>query len=295
MFLLVLFFLIAVQGCSLKNKDRNLSNESKPNEMQMTGVTSTSVDDGKKKDIFMQQVEPNHSAFNRMVIKRGTINIEIEGFSDAEKTITDEVSKAHGFITNTSSSVNATGKKQGTIEVRVPAENYDSFVSSLNAVGKVMSQNISGNDVTEEYIDLEARQLTQRELEKRLLNLLSERTAKLTDVVEVEQKLSEVRQSIEAAEGRLRYLKNQSEFSTLAISLFEPSLIQTSSGGGFFYEVGEAFRRGITGFTEVLTALITFVISILPVLILLAAAVVIIKKFVSNIRKKRQQLQVSSR
>jgi len=229
----------------------------------------------------------------RMIIRTGTINIEVEKFDDAEKKVSEAAGKFSGYITNTSSNLNAGGKEQGSISVRIPSEKFDFFISEVSAIGKVMSQNISGNDVTEEYIDLEARQRTQKELENRLLQLLSEKTAKLTDVVEVEQKLSNVRENIERTEGRMKFLKDQSAFSTLTISLFEPSLLQTSSGGGFFYEIGEGFKRGIEGFTEVLSWLITFIISFSPILVFLAILLFILKKYLRNRKLKRTAIQTN--
>jgi hypothetical protein len=115
---------------------------------------------------------------------------------------------------------------------------------------QIVNQNISGRDVTEEYMDSEARLKTQRELESRLLKLLAEKTANLTSIVEVEQKLAGVRENIEKTEGRIRYLRDQASYSTLTVSVFEPSMLTTSTGGGFFYELGESISRGLSGFTK---------------------------------------------
>lgn len=294
-FLLALSAAFILQGCSLKDKGQTVEKSFKDEVRDSPGSQSVSYKISNETKTSGTSVGINDfHVTDRMIIKSGSINVEIEQYDESEKKIADEVAKAKGFITNTSSSINASGKKQGNVEVRIPADNYDSFIASVNRIGKVMSLNVSGNDVTEEYIDLEARQLTQRELEKRLLNLLNEKTAGLADVVEVEQKLAEVRNTIEATEGRMRYLKNQSSFSTLSISLFEPSLLQTSSGGGFLYELGEAVKKGLNGFTEVFTGLVTFVIALSPVLILILIALLILKKVFSNMRKKKRQLQAQA-
>ena len=208
---------------------------------------------------------------NRMVIKTGTMNLETEKYDESINQINDYVKKAGGFITNSGSSVNASGKKQGTVTIRITSEKYDVMIKDMSIFGKVLNSQINGNDVTSEYIDLQARMNTQSELEKRLLSLLSEKTAKLTDVVEVEEKLSSVRQNIEQTQGRMKFLKNQTDFSTLTVSVYEPSLMTTSSGGGFFYEIGRGFSKGLKGFTEILSGMITFSIALLPVIILLAA------------------------
>ncbi len=229
---------------------------------------------------------------DRMIIRTGNMNLEIENYDESEKLILGETNKQKGYITNSSSSVNASGKKQGLIEAKIPSANFDSFISNISNIGKVMSLNVTGNDITEEYIDLEARHKTQKALEDRLIKLLNEKTAKLTEVVEVEQKLSEVRAHIESMEGRLRYLKNQSEYSTLTISLFEPSLLQTSSGGGFFYEISEAFKEGLNGFTEVLKGLITFVVAFSPIIFSVLILFFLIRKFKQKRKLKKSEFQI---
>ena len=147
-----------------------------------------------------------------------------------------------------------------------------------------MNQNISGKDVTEEYMDADARLKTQRELESRLLKLLAEKTASLTSVVEVEQKLAGVRENIERTEGRMKYLKDQASYSTLAVSIYEPSLLQTSSGGGFFYELGEGVKRGLRGFTSVLSGIIVAVIALSPILAIIGLIIYIVVRI---IRKRK--------
>jgi hypothetical protein len=238
------------------------------------------VSENSNRDIKFVSDVPD--VLNRMIIKTGTMNLETEKYDETINQINDYVKKAGGFITNSSSQVNASGKKQGAITIRITSDKYDMMIKDMSNFGKVLNSQINGNDVTSEYIDLQARMTTQAELEKRLLSLLNEKTAKLVDVVEVEEKLSSVRQNIEQSQGRMKYLKNQSDFSTLTVSVYEPSLMITSSGGGFFYEIERGFSKGLKGFTEVLSGMITFFIALMPVVILILIltyiAVLIYKK-----------------
>ncbi|MBS1492691.1 MAG: DUF4349 domain-containing protein [Bacteroidetes bacterium] len=222
-----------------------------------------------KKDSDFRQVSDVLDVVNRMVIKTGTMNLETEKYDESINQISDYVKKAGGFITNSSSQVNASGKKQGAITIRITSDKYDAMVKDMSNFGKVLNSQINGSDVTSEYIDLQARMNTQGELEKRLLTLLNDKTAKLIDVVSVEEKLASVRESIEKIQGRMKFLKNQTDFSTLTVSVYEPSLMTTSSGGGFFYEIGRGFSKGLKGFTEILSGMITFFIALMPVVILL--------------------------
>lgn len=288
----IFLYFTFLNGCKTENsKDKNGIASNDPGNNRQLTLADLDVPPA------IDEITPNKpiaSFDNRMIIKSGSISIETESFSESEKRISNATAKFTGNVTKTSSNVNANGKRQGSISVRIPSDKFDEFISEINSFGKIMSQNISGRDVTEEYIDLEARLKTQRELEKRLLELLNVKTASLTDVVEVEQKLSGVRENIERTEGRIRFLKDQSAFSTLTISLFEPSLLQTSSGGGFFYEIGQSFKKGINGFTEVLTFIITFTISFLPILIFLSILFIVIRKYLKNRHFHKKNLQVQA-
>lgn len=294
---LLLSFLILLPGC-FKDKEAPRTNQQViPEDKEMTKTEQVKGDT--KMSPTVQQTDKQPGNLNiieqgtqikeiskRMIIRTGTMSVEVDKFDDAAGKVMEIVKRNNGFISNTTSTLNSSGKKQGTLVLKVPADKYEALISEVSTVGKVMNQNINANDITEEYIDLEARQKTQKELEQRLLKLLSEKTARLTDVVEVEQKLASVRQVIESIDGRMRYLKNQSDMSTLTLSLYEPAILQTSSGGGFFYELEQGVKKGLRGFTEILSGLITLFIALLPIIILIIIILWIIRKIIKNRKQK---------
>jgi major membrane immunogen (membrane-anchored lipoprotein) len=290
--ILVIFTFALLNGCGDKSEkifDSDTKLSGITTESGLPSTTKKVVQDTKTKQVSLDLNVPVLK--ERMIIRTGTMNLETENFDESEKAIKDLASRFSGYITNSGSSVNTSGKKQGTIEARIPSQNYDSFVSEAGKSGKVMSVNINGNDITEEYIDIDARCKTQKALEERLIKLLEEKTARLTDVVEVEEKLADVRSQIESMEGRMRFLKSQSDFSTLTVSLFEPSLLQTSTGGGFFYEIEEAFGKGLNGFTEVLSGLITFIVAFSPVFIIGLLLYVTLRRYFRNRKIKKEVVQ----
>jgi hypothetical protein len=256
-----------------------------PKSVATDQVEYKSKEDGNIQQVnYQQQTENFNTQDKRMIIRSGTMNIEADNFNDTEVKIKQIVNSTGGYVTNSSSQINASGKKQGSITIRVSANKFDELLGELSKTGKVVNQNISGKDVTEEFMDAEARLKTQRELESRLLKLLAEKTAKLTDVVDVEQKLASVRENIEKTEGRMRYLKDQASYSTLTVSVFEPSILNTSTGGGFFYELGESISKGLTGFTKVVSGIIIFVIAFSPVLLIAWVILYFVRKY---LRKKK--------
>ena len=272
------------QTTTTENNDAVKLNEMKSEQIS-PGVLADITDEKKKTITVNEKSAQNINVTKRMVVKSGTMGIEIEKFDEAAVKVNDITKKFGGYISKTTSSQNNGGKKQGTLTIKVPADKYEDLISEISGIGKVMSQNISSNDITEEYIDLEARLKTQKELEERLLKLLADKTARLTDVVEVEQKLASVRQVIESIDGKMRYMRNQSEMSTLTLSLYEPAILTTSSGGGFFYELGQSIKKGLRGFTDVLAGMITVIIALLPIIVL----IIIIYWIIRRIIKKRKQ------
>jgi Domain of unknown function (DUF4349) len=295
-FSLILYAVIVAIFAGCQNKDESPSfnktagNEESPtvSKQEFDRMTVPKTEYAMQiQDINGKQLTENNT-YNtqdkRMIIRSGTMSMEVDKYDETESKIKDIVKNFNGYLTNTTSKLNTDGKKQGSITIRVASENFDAMIADLSKIGKVMNQNISGKDVTEEYMDADARLKTQRELESRLLKLLEEKTAKLTDVVEVEQKLASVRENIEKTEGRMKYLKDQASYSTLTVSVYEPSMLVTSSGGGFFYELGEAVKKGLSGFTSVLAGLITVVIALLPLIII---ALIVIYFVVRYFKKKK--------
>lgn len=251
--------------------DNEQSLKDKVSELTSEGKT---IDGTIKQVSYQQPTENTNTQDKRMIIRTGTMSIENDSFDETDAKAKEIAKNLGGYITNSTSQVNQSGKKQGTLTIRVQADKYDAMLAELAKIGKVMNQNITGRDVTEEYVDAEARLKTQRELEARLLQLLAEKTANLTAVVEVEQKLANVRENIEKTEGRMRMLKDQASFSTITVSIFEPAILNTSSGG-FFYELERGFEKGLTGFTKVLAGIITFVIAMAPILAIIGLLVYI--------------------
>jgi hypothetical protein len=228
-----------------------------------------------------------------MVVKSGQIQIEADNYDGILNEIIKLTGEYKGFVNNSTSSLTPASKKQGSINVRIPAASFDEFVRKIAGLGKVMSENISSRDITDEFIDVQARLNTQKELEKRLLDLLNSKAGNLSDVIDVEEKLSDVRSKIESAEGKINLLKNQAEYSTLQINIFEPSILNTSSGGGFFYEIGQSISKGLTGFTEVTGGLIAGLIAFTPVIIFFVILFFIVRRLWRKRKLNKVAIQTS--
>jgi len=220
---------------------------------------------------------PTPDPTERQIIRSGEISLRIASLDSAERAVTTIATANNGYLSNSSRERSTGNAMIGTAQLRIPADKFQSVLGAVRRLGEVESERISANDVTEEYVDINARLKTQQELEARILNLLNERSGKLSDIIEIEGKLADVRREIEGIQGRLRYLQGQISYSTLTVTMVEPGAVGTSQTETFTGRIGRAFSQGVDGLVVVLGGLITFIIAMLPLAALVVVAYLLIR------------------
>jgi hypothetical protein len=160
-------------------------------------------------------------ATQRMVERRAQLVLTAVDFEKARAAMETTV-RRHGGYTG-SLSVAAPNAAARTLDatLRVPADQLEPVLSELKTLGRVEQESQSGEEVTAQYVDLEARLENARHTENRLTDLLRERTGKLSEVLEVEEQLSRVRGEIEQMEAQRKNLSNLVEFATVSVRLTE--------------------------------------------------------------------------
>jgi hypothetical protein len=204
--------------------------------------------------------------FDRKIIKTARISIEVDDFDPAATAVEQLALAAGGFVSNSNSYITAEGQKRGTVTIRVPAEGFESVLEEVKKLGEVKSTSSSGQDVTEEYIDLDIRLKNYQRQEERLLVILDNATT-VEDLLKVEEQLGRVRGEIERIEGRLRYLDNYIDLSTITVDISEPQPITHTWG------IRDALSSSVEGFIYSTNALIIFIGNILPWIIFLVLVV----------------------
>ncbi|HEX8893568.1 MAG TPA: DUF4349 domain-containing protein [Terriglobales bacterium] len=156
-----------------------------------------------------------------MIIHTAQLTVVIQNLDIARAQVDKIVERYSGYVGDLTVSAPSNGARTLTATLRVPATQLDSALAELKKLGRVESETQNGQDVSAQYVDLEARLSNSRNTEKRLLELLSNRTGKLSDVLEVETELSRVREEIERMEGERRLLAKQVEYATLTATVTE--------------------------------------------------------------------------
>ncbi len=156
-----------------------------------------------------------------MILRTAQITLVTQNLDKARSGMDDVVRRYNGYVADLSISSPSDGARRLTANLRVPAAQLDAALAELKKLGRVESESQNGQDVTAQYVDLEARLSNSRNTEQRLLDLLRQRTGKLSDVLEVETELSRVREEIDRMEGERRLLSKQVEYATLSATIAE--------------------------------------------------------------------------
>ena len=191
----------------------------------------------------------------RKLIKTANIQFEIEEIEPAIKEVEALVEGKKGIIISNNLE-NNTYRISQSFTIRVPNNHFDTLVEGLASIAVVLdSKEINAQDVTEEFVDVTARLKAKKQIENRYLSIL-EQAKSVADILEVEKKLGEIREEIEATEGRLRYLQNQVALSTINLYVYQRLEQKINTLAPSFLErVGKGLSSGWTYFLDFLVGL----------------------------------------
>lgn len=219
----------------------------------------------------------------KKIIKNADVSIVLEDYKRDMKKIKDTLQHFDCYISSETES-NYDNYISNSITIRVKSEQFDSLMSAiLSGNGKVTSKNIYVNDVTEQYIDVYQRLKNKKSIEKQYLELLK-KAYTVNDVLNVTQYLRVIQEEIEASEGRLKYMDDQSAYSTIVLSV-------SYSGETIAYR--ETFWDRIKEGMEVgWDGVVTFVVGIFyvwPLWILLGIVIFVIRRSVKKYNSKKNK------
>ena len=226
--------------------------------------------------VSLNQADQSQSmaeAMNRKILRNAELTLEVSDPSVAQRQITSIAEALGGFVISSESKqrqIGDAGKTELELQlvVRVAATNFGSALEQIRAQGtRVIQEKTTGQDVTEEFIDLEARIKTQRALELQFLEIMKQAN-KVADALEVQRQIADVRTEIEKLEGRKRFLENRASLSTITVSLQTPEAIAVNTSG-FVRNVRDAVADSVSIASGIVLFLIRFVIVMVPIFILI--------------------------
>lgn len=209
--------------------------------------------------------------FGPLIVKTGTLTVDIghDAFDSIVSQANDLATAAGGYVV--SSEIQGDKRRSGHIVIRVPSANFAKVMGDVEHLGngKVTSRAVNGQDVTPEYIDLNARLTNLRAQETVLLRLMDQ-AATVTDTIRVQGQLSDVQGAIEQLEGRARYLRDQASMSTITLTLDQTGAAPAAPAKP--NAISQAFRDAGSYSLEVVTTVIAGAGLVLPLAILAGIA-----------------------
>ena len=235
-----------------------------------------SFSNGKKE----QKKNGDEAFHSQKIIKNGNISIKTKHLEKSKAAIDQLVQNLGAYYQNERLEKFET-KISYNLTIRIPSRQFEKLLFGIERSGdEITDKSLKSTDVSEEYVDIETRLQNKRAYLNQYRALLS-RANKIEDILAIEDKVRNLEEEIESKEGRLKYLSNQIEFSTLQIQLFkeiEPKQTDTEEKG-FFSKSLDALENGV----KLILNLVLYLLSIWPLLILLFLLYFFVKRY---LRKK---------
>lgn len=194
---------------------------------------------------------------SRKIIYHAAVRVKVDNLLRANARM-DSLTRAYGAYVSDAAERREDGQWEHQMTIRVLPSRFSAMLSSLNGLGTLESKTLGTDDVTAEHADVSARLATKRALEQRYIALLRQ-AKKVTEMLEIEGKIGEVRADIEATESKLKTLNDQVSYSTISLSYFQIITLKTPDAPvlSFGSRLVQAFYDGWSLCTGLLLGLVT--------------------------------------
>ncbi|MDQ0059393.1 uncharacterized lipoprotein YehR (DUF1307 family) [Paenibacillus harenae] len=285
---LVVMLVLLLAACSSANSDSGgMSEEGSSNknvaqsadESAMEVTTQASAEDGEAQGNaeqpgtgFASGAAAQTDAFSQKIIYSAALSMEVEELEAARTALKNAIHQSGSYILQFQDT-KQNGEIGSTYTIKVPADGFMPFIDRIGEIEhRHFETNVTGKDVSEQYVDTESRLKAKQLVESRLL-VMMEQAAKADDLLKFSNQLSAVQEEIEVLKGRLRYLDHNVAYSTVELRLYQTDQsLYTASGEkkGLGAKMSDALTGSAKTVVAGLQLLLVIVAGALPVLVVLA-------------------------
>lgn len=281
-FIILLSIVIFLTACS--NNSTDISNEKAEDQRSgaMVHESEMNMDNAVENDAVEEKAleQTDELTSDRMIIHQAQLQINVKDLDQTQLNIEKKVKEYGGYIVESNVYRNHESSRTGELVIRIPENHFQVFLNDTEAeAANVLERNVTGQDVTEQYVDLESRLKSKRKVEERLLDFMDS-AKKTEDLLKISNDLSKVQEEIEVIVGKMKYLENQTSFSTITIVLYEDRIPEIDSKNLNTWEkVKKQFAASTNFLLAAGSGLVVFLLGNLPVIMLFLVIVLVIYMF----------------
>ena len=302
--LMVLTFLIsACAAGGTASKDNASTSEM----WTVTGGSTVATDDAQAEtessspsediDSSLGDIGALSTSMTEKIIYSANVDMETLDFEETVAAVEEMVERYGGFFESSSVSGNSysdeyhgyTGGRYANYVIRVPVESFNEMTGSLDTIGNVLNVYRYVENITQQFYDSQSRLDAYEIEEERLLSML-EQAETVTDMLDIESRLSQVRYEIESLETRLRNWQNQVDYSTVDLNIREVRDLteRQDPDRSYFQQLGDGFVSTLKDVGGFFKDLFRIFVSAIPVLIIIAVVIVAAVLIIRLVRRKRR-------
>ena len=203
------------------------------------------------------------SAIDQKLIYTAQMSLEVAEVPASVDRLKALAAAKGGYFSSSTFSTQYNDRRTATVVIRVPAKEFESLLTGVKEIGKVTSANTKGEDVTAEYVDLQARKATyQNQIAQ--YNEIMKKSEKIEDIINVQEQIDRVQTDLDRLEGRMRYLNSRIDLSTITVNLAEKEPVGGDTGHSF----ARTLNEGISGLVRMIDLFIVALFVLLPLIII---------------------------
>lgn len=232
------------------------------------------------------------AGLNKKLIYKANLNMEVEDYGKAQTEIRNLVTLANGYIIEFNENMSQY-EQGGTFILKVPASGFSPFLNKLEQVKhESLQRSIQGQDVSEEYVDLESRLKAKQLMEAQYTEFMKKAT-KSTDLVAFANELGSIQESIEQIKGRMRYINQNVSFSTVELRVYQTdesiAVKEKEEQGPLLERASDALKGSLNALSVMFQWIVVILAGALPILIGAAIILAIVLVSRKNIHERRGQ------
>jgi hypothetical protein len=294
---LLLLAVAAVVAASCAKMDRGA--EQARMEMATKQASGTSDESASRisGENMAQAAEPAKPAVSgRILVKTGSLTLIVGEAPKAQEALAGLIEKHEAYVAGKQAEawvpharyLAPSEVRQVTYTIKVPAARFDAFVEEVKAIGSYTNEAMNIEDVTFQYVDIDARLANQKKVEERLLGHLQSSAKELKDIVEVERELARVREQIETLTAQFKVLKDRVAFSTLTLTIsVQPDFVPPVERS-FFQQLGDKFIDSLDALGDALKIGIILALAALPWILVLGGGLYVLVRLVRWWRRRKK-------